>query len=429
MLSVLIGLGLLALGGLGYYLRDRAKSLLGGLGGTLAGACCVIFGLFLAVVGMLDLCTSLGKNAPSDAARIVMPDGVPPIDGYPAYGSDVGINVPFKLADDTDTFVFAEIVDDSTFQADLGNGLWVRLRDARRYPSFEPPLPLATRELTLTDSFLLPVQDLAQGVDTKYWIRFGLTHFSERPDEISNSIFDPIGRTVDAYFGTLYLPYVDRQGRRMYCSARWSQFSGFWVVAPEDQTSAIDEDAGQNAAKPLVREGVFVFEVPKNFSRIPVAKLNTLKSAMVADGRELAIESKSADPALFKAEFLAFFAGYESAGGDVQILLVGEEAPVMLSRDEMFRTNTERIEWGTNTGQLSKNSQGVKRLEIGGVPALLMDIVSSQGERLQTYLFFDHGVPKHTFSVTIKGSKGKYGQHEAAITGFVSSLKIDIDTE
>lgn len=75
-------------------------------------------------------------------------------------------------------------------------------------------------------------------------------------------------------------------------------------------TLAEGTNEGHNEQLPsqsLVREGIFVFEVPSNFSRISVADLERLKRDMLTRGRELAIPSNSADPELFTEDYLAFF--------------------------------------------------------------------------------------------------------------------------
>ena len=102
-------------------------------------------------------------------------------------------------------------------------------------------------------------------------------------------------------------------------------------------------------------------------------------------------------------------------------VLLGDKSPVDMNRDEMFKTNSERIRWGKNSGQLSSDSKGVSKLDIDGIPSLLMDIVSPKGERLQTYTFFVPNHPKHSFAITFKTPKGQY---QATIDGILGSLKI-----
>lgn len=187
---------------------------------------------------------------------------------------------------------------------------------------------------------------------------------------------------------------------------------------------------GQLPHNQMVREGVFVFEVPRHFSRIPTADLERLKTTMLTGGRELAIMSKSADPQLFKEEYLTFFAGYQSAKGRIRITMVGEKPPESMTesmnRNEMFRTNKERIEWGKKTGKLSIDSKGVSKITIGGVPSLLMDIVSQKGERLQTYLFFHSSYPNHSFAVNIMGENAEYRKYAKIIAAFINTLKFDL---
>ena len=179
----------------------------------------------------------------------------------------------------------------------------------------------------------------------------------------------------------------------------------------------------------VVREGVFVFQVPRGLSRIPLADLERLKTGMIASGRELAIMSDSADPELFKKEYLRFFSGYQSANGQVMIIMAGEESPVSMNREEMFRTNEERIDWGKNAGQLSGDSKGVTKLSIDGVPALLMDIVSLEGERLQTYTFFHSSYPKHSFAITIKCPETERADYAQRIETFIDTLRLHCGTK
>ena len=158
---------------------------------------------------------------------------------------------------------------------------------------------------------------------------------------------------------------------------------------------------------------------------MPGVDLEKLKVAMMAAGRELAIMSSSADPQLFREEYLRFFAGYQSANGRVQILMMGEEPPVSMSRDEMFSVNAERIAWGKEAGQLSKDSEGVSTVNIDGVPALLMDVVSPQGERLLTYTFFHASYPKHSFAIAIKCPTAEYRNYAQRIETFINTAELD----
>jgi len=135
--------------------------------------------------------------------------------------------------------------------------------------------------------------------------------------------------------------------------------------------------------------------------------------------------SKSADPQLFKEEYLTFFAGYQSPKSRVQIIMVGEKLPVSMNRNEMFRTNTERIEWGKKTGRLFRDSKGVSKLTIDDVPTLLMDVVSQQGERLQTYTFFHSAYPNNSFAINIMGERVEYEKYSRSIETFINTVKLD----
>ena len=182
----------------------------------------------------------------------------------------------------------------------------------------------------------------------------------------------------------------------------------------------------QNTPNPAVREGIFVFVVPPGLARMALAKLERLKTEMLATGRQLAVSSQTADPALFKEEYLTFFAGYETQDGALQIILTGEELPVTMEREKMFALNVERIEWGKKNGHLSEQSAGAQKLEVDGVPALLMDITSVAGERLQTYTLFHPSYPKRSFAIGVKFKKGEYSKHENSARAFFDALKVNI---
>jgi hypothetical protein len=168
-------------------------------------------------------------------------------------------------------------------------------------------------------------------------------------------------------------------------------------------------------------EGVFTFKAPANMTKIQGSRAQSLKSQMMQGGRELAAASGTADPNLFTESTLTFFAAYELGAADSLFVLVGDKVPVDMNRDEMFNTNSERIRWGKNAGQLSSDSKGVSKLEIDGVPTLLMDIVSPNGERLQTYTFFVPEHPKHSLAITFKTPKG---ENQKTINAILKSLKI-----
>ena len=168
-------------------------------------------------------------------------------------------------------------------------------------------------------------------------------------------------------------------------------------------------------------EGIFTFKAPANLRKIQGPRAESLKSQMIQGGRELAEASGSADPNLFTESSLTFFAAYELGAGDSIFALVGDKLPVEMNRDEMFNTNSKRIQWGRNAGQLSSDSKGVSKLDIDGIPTLLMDIVSPNGERLQTYTFFVPNLPRHSFAITFKSPKG---EDQKTIDDILKSLKI-----
>jgi hypothetical protein len=188
-------------------------------------------------------------------------------------------------------------------------------------------------------------------------------------------------------------------------------------------TDVSDKNAqSQNEAlEKTCTEGIFTFKVPSNLTKIEGPRSQSLKSQMMQGGRELAKASGTADPNLFTESSLTFFSAYELAGGDLLFILMGDKSPVEMNRDEMFNTNSERIQWGKNSGQLSNESKGVSKLGIDGIPSLLMDIVSPKRERMQTYTFFVPDHPKHSFAIAFKSSEGKY---QTTIDEILSSLKI-----
>ncbi|MCX6908363.1 MAG: tetratricopeptide repeat protein [Verrucomicrobia bacterium] len=188
-----------------------------------------------------------------------------------------------------------------------------------------------------------------------------------------------------------------------------------------DEKTKTPEYSQQKPREGTCKEGIFTFKALSNLTKIQGSKAQSLKSQMMQGGRELAEASGSADPNLFTESSLTFFSAYELAGGDLLFILMGDKSPVEMNRDEMFNANSERIRWGKNSNQLSSDSKGVSKLDIDGIPSLLMDIVSPNGERLQTYTFFVPDHPKHSFAITFKSSKG---QHQTMIDGILGSLKI-----
>ena len=180
-------------------------------------------------------------------------------------------------------------------------------------------------------------------------------------------------------------------------------------------------DAQEKAPERRCTEGIFTFQAPSNLTKIQGPRVQSLKSQMIQGGAELAKASGTADPHLFAESSLTFFSAYESAKGDILFILLGDKSPGYMNRDEMFSTNSERIRLGKNSGQLSRDSKGVSKLDIDGIPSLLMDIVSTNGERLQTYTFFVPGYPKHSFAINFKTHKG---EDQATVDGIVGSLTI-----
>jgi len=171
-------------------------------------------------------------------------------------------------------------------------------------------------------------------------------------------------------------------------------------------------------------EGIFQFSIPSTFLKITGNRLKELKSQMIESGKELAESSRSANSKDFTEKDLPFFSAYEPPDRKVTIVFLGQQNSVISDREEMFRANEERIEWGKNSGRLSKNSKGVSRLTIDGFPSLLMDISFKDGERLQTFTVFVSSFPKSLFGVTIQFKAGSYELYRESIAFLVDSLKI-----
>jgi hypothetical protein len=149
------------------------------------------------------------------------------------------------------------------------------------------------------------------------------------------------------------------------------------------------------------REGVFEVNLPSSLSRVSKSKLDELRRTMMGGVRELAEASKLADPRDISEKGISFLSAFQNQNGKLLIVLMGMQSPVVMDRDEMYRTNSERIKWGIESGRLRKTSKGVSKLSIDGVPCLLQDIETQRGARMQTYLFFLREAPRGTFQFAI----------------------------
>lgn len=175
------------------------------------------------------------------------------------------------------------------------------------------------------------------------------------------------------------------------------------------------------------REGIFQVSLPQTWTRMPGPMLDEMRKTMITGGKELATASRSADPNDMNQATIPFVSGFQLQDGSKRILLplLGVASPIVMDREEMFKTNSERVKWGTDTGRLKKTSKGVSRLTIDGVPCLLMDIETDAGGRMQMYSFFLADYPKMTYSLqVICDDVGICNKHDAELTSIVKSIKV-----
>ena len=182
--------------------------------------------------------------------------------------------------------------------------------------------------------------------------------------------------------------------------------------------------AQNKASQITVKEGIFQLNLSSSFNKVTGNRLKEFKKQMMEGGQELAQSSKSADPKDINEKSLSFFSVFETPDGKVNVFLMGGDNSVVMSRDEMYKTNKERIEWGKNSGRLSKNTKGVSKLMIDNVPCLLMDIETISGGRLLSYLFFVSEYPKYGFQVAVGSDKNYFEKNERELNSIISSIKI-----
>jgi hypothetical protein len=173
------------------------------------------------------------------------------------------------------------------------------------------------------------------------------------------------------------------------------------------------------------REGVFEIILPYSFSRVSAGKLDELRRTMMGGVRELAEASKLADPRDISEKGLSFLSAFQNQDEKLLMVLMGMQSPVVMEREEMYKTNGDRIKWGIDSGRLQKTSKGVSKLSLDGVPCLLQDIESQEGGRMQTYLFFIPEAPKATFQFAIiYDDMATWRASAGDMETFVKSLKI-----
>jgi hypothetical protein len=175
------------------------------------------------------------------------------------------------------------------------------------------------------------------------------------------------------------------------------------------------------------QEGIFKMTLPSGWTKMPKQMLDDMKRTMIAGGRELARASRSADPNDFSHEAITFVSGFQLQDGNRRVLLtlVGLASPAIMNREEMYKTNQERVKWGIDTGRLKKTSKGVSKLDIDGVPCLLQDIETKEGGLMQMYSFFVPEYPRISYGVQIIcDHMPTYTKHANELGFIIKSIKI-----
>lgn len=173
------------------------------------------------------------------------------------------------------------------------------------------------------------------------------------------------------------------------------------------------------------REGVFEVNLPGFFSRVSASKLNEMRRTMMQGVKELADSSKLADPSDISQKGLAFLSAFQNKDGKLLLVFMGMQSPVIMDRDEMYKTNGDKIKWGIDSGRLAKTSKGVSKLSIDGIPCLLQDIENQNGGRMLTYLFFIPKAPRATFQFgIICDDKATYDSYKQDLEAIIASLKL-----
>ena len=172
-------------------------------------------------------------------------------------------------------------------------------------------------------------------------------------------------------------------------------------------------------------EGIFQVKIPLNYTKVTGSLLDELKKMMLEGERELADESKTAESSGIDEEWLSFFSVFRNPSRNLMIELMGAGQEPNVDRDEMCKTNTQRITWGIESGRLSKRSKGVSKTMIDNVPCLLMDIETINGARLLTYSFFAPKYPQYSFQDAIScDDLTCYENNKNDIEAIIKSIKV-----
>lgn len=174
------------------------------------------------------------------------------------------------------------------------------------------------------------------------------------------------------------------------------------------------------------REGIFKVTLPSTWTRMPNQMLDEFKKNMISGGRDLARASKSGDPNDLSHEAITFVSGFQLQDGNRRLLLIlsGLSSPIITNRDDMYKTNQERVKWGIDTGRLKKTSKGVSKIEVDGIPCLLQDIELREG-CLQDYSFFVPEYPRMVYGLSIiSDDMATYNKHANDLASIIKSIKI-----
>lgn len=192
------------------------------------------------------------------------------------------------------------------------------------------------------------------------------------------------------------------------------------AVAAKVASSPPRNSTGENRA---YREGIFDLTLSSKWTRLPQEFLHDLKRGAVNAARELAEASKSADPKDVTAPVAA---GFKLQDGSTRILLIlsYQPSPTPVDREEMYRTNHDRVRWGIDTGRLKATSKGVSRTTIDSIPSLLVDIETENGARLQDYSLFVAAHPRGVHQLSFMSDTATFNRHSNELACILESIKI-----
>jgi hypothetical protein len=175
------------------------------------------------------------------------------------------------------------------------------------------------------------------------------------------------------------------------------------------------------------QEGIFQVNISSAWTRMPDEMVEEMRRIMIGGGQELAKASQSANPDDINAQSFPFLSGFQLQSGNTRALLVlmGTKAPEKMDRDEMFKTNSERVQWGIDSGRLRKTTKGVSKLDIDSVPGLLQDIETEGGGRAQIFTLFVPEYPDMTYGIQMScDDTATFEKHADEFAAIIKSIKI-----